>query len=73
VVFLGAGAFLFLARTTGAITVRGYCPEHNVEFELPPRAKAPFRVECPVGKEKISRIRAILNYIRHKRKKGEAD
>jgi len=55
------------ARATGAITIKGYCPEHDVEFELPSRREAPFKVKCPVGGESILRVVAIRNYIKHKR------
>jgi len=67
VLWIALFGFIFVARSTGAITVKGYCPEHDVEFELPPRTEAPIYVKCPVGGEKILRTKAILNYIRHKR------
>lgn len=67
IVIIAGVIFYALARKTGAITVKGYCPEHDVEFELPSRSEAPLRVTCPVGKEKILRVKAIMNYIKHKR------
>jgi len=67
VLWLALILFYTSARRTGAITIKGYCPEHDVEFELPPRTEAPIYVKCPVGGEKILRARAILNYIKYKR------
>jgi len=67
IVFLATVVFYILARRTGAITIKGYCREHDVEFELPPRVEAPLYVKCPVGGEKILRIKAILDYVRKKR------
>jgi hypothetical protein len=66
-IFLIQPIVLLVAKRIGVITVKGYCKEHDVEFELPPRTEAPFHVKCPVGGEKILRIKAILAYIKHKR------
>ena len=67
VLWIALFGFIFIARSTGAITVKGYCPEHDVEFDLPPRTEAPLFVKCPKGGEKIRRSIAIINYIKHKR------
>ena len=67
VALLGVVILLVATRRTGLITVKGYCKEHDVEFELPPRTEALFHVKCPVGGEKILRIKAVLAYIKHKR------
>ena len=69
ILLVGILAFYVLARKTGAITVKGYCPEHDAEFELPPRVEDPFRVKCPVGGEEILRFKAVWNYI--KKRRGE--
>ena len=67
VALLGVVVLLVTARRTGLITVKGYCKEHDTEFELPPRTEALFHVKCPTGGEKILRIKAVLAYIKHKR------
>ena len=67
--FVGILVFYILARKTGAVTVKGYCPEHDTVFELPPRLEDPFRVKCPVGGEEILRVKAVWNYI--KKRRGE--
>ena len=67
VAILGFVILLVAARRTGALSIKGYCKEHDVEFEIPPRTEAPIHVKCPVGGEKILRSKAILAYIKHKR------
>ena len=69
VLWLAIIAFYAMARSTGAIVIKGRCPKCGAEFELPPRRQAPFKVKCPNGHEVI-RIKAILTYIRHKRGRG---
>jgi len=67
VVIISMFALLVLARRTGAVAIKGYCKEHDAEFELPPRTEALFSVKCPKGGEKIVRTKAVLAYIKHKR------
>jgi phage FluMu protein Com len=64
--WIGLAVFIITARRTGAITIKGKCPECGEEFELPPRTKALFKVKCPNGHE-VLRIKAILEYIKSKR------
>jgi len=63
IVTVGALIIYPLLRNRDVITVKGYCKLHDVEFVLPPRTEAPFRVECPVGHEKITRVKAIIDYL----------
>ena len=65
------GVFYYSARKTGAVKIYGKCPKCGEEFELPQRVKAPFRVECPKCKEKVSRIRAIIEYVKAHKGGGE--
>ena len=68
---LGVVVLLVVTRRAGALSVKGYCKEHDAEFELPPRTEFPLYVKCPVGGEKILRTKAILAYIKHKRGESE--
>ena len=70
VVILGGLLLYALAREAGAIKIYGCCPKCGKEFELPPRRKDPFRVECPACKKKITRLQAILCYIRKRGEEG---
>lgn len=70
VLWLGLVGILLLTRNTGAITVKGMCPECGAIFELPPRRKALFKVKCPNGHE-VLRIKALIRYIKHKRGEKE--